>query len=117
MLILNLQLKKIDGCANNPENLSTTKIGENIPCRYSMSTIWAFDHIKKKHTLYRGNDCTKNFCESLRGHLKNIIDFEKKKNVTVNKRRTKITSRCKSLLYLRKKNLQKVLRNHKLSEN
>ena len=47
MLILNLQLKKIDGCANNPENLSTTKIGENIPCRYSMSTIWAFDHIKK----------------------------------------------------------------------
>ena len=26
---------------------------------------------------------------------KNKIDFEKKKNVTINKRRTKITSRCK----------------------
>ena len=33
--------KKIDGCVNNPENSSTTKIGEHIPCRYSISTIWA----------------------------------------------------------------------------
>ena len=39
----------------------------------------------------------KKFCESLRGHAKNIIDFEKK-NVTVNKRRTKIVSRGKSTL-------------------
>ena len=35
----------------------------------------------------------KKFCESLREHAKNIINFEKQKNVTVNKRRTKITSR------------------------
>ena len=34
----------------------------------------------------------KKFCESLREHIKNIIDFEKKKNVTVNKKSTKITS-------------------------
>ena len=32
-------IKKIDGCANNPENSSTTKIGEHNPCGYSMSTI------------------------------------------------------------------------------
>ena len=25
-------IKKIDGCANNPEKSSTTKIGEHIPC-------------------------------------------------------------------------------------
>ena len=31
--------KKIDGCANNPENSSATKIVEHIPCGYSMSTI------------------------------------------------------------------------------
>ena len=31
--------KKIDGCVNNPENSSGTKIGEHIPCGYSMSTI------------------------------------------------------------------------------
>ena len=47
-------IRKRDGCANNPENYSTTKILEYIPCRYSMSTIWAFDHIENKHTLYRG---------------------------------------------------------------
>ena len=44
-------IKKIDGCENNPENSSTTKIGEHIPCRYSMSTSLAFDHIENKHTL------------------------------------------------------------------
>ena len=32
--------KKIDGCANNPENSSTTKIVEHISCGYSMSAIW-----------------------------------------------------------------------------
>ena len=36
-------IEKIDGCANNPKNSSTTKIGEYIPCKYSMSTIPAFD--------------------------------------------------------------------------
>ena len=92
-------IRKIDGCANNPENSSTTKIGEHIPCGYSMSTIWEFDLIENKHTLYRGKDCMKKFCISLREHAKNIIDFEKK-NVTVNKRRIKITSRCKNMLYL-----------------
>ena len=32
-------IKKIDGCANNPENSSTAKIVERIPCGYSMATI------------------------------------------------------------------------------
>ena len=42
-----------------------------------MSTIWAFDHIENKHSLYHGKDCMKKFCESLKDHAKNIIDFEK----------------------------------------
>ena len=74
-----------------------------------MPTIWAFDHIENKHTLYRRKNYMKKFCESLREHPKSIIDFEKKKNVTVNKRRTKITSRCKNMLYLWEKNLKKDL--------
>ena len=41
-------IKKIDGCANNPENSSTTKVGEHIPCGYSMSTICTFDYIENK---------------------------------------------------------------------
>ena len=45
---------KIDGCANNPEKHSISKIGEHIPCGCSMPTIWGFDHIEIKHTLYCG---------------------------------------------------------------
>ena len=44
-----------------------------------MPTIWAFYHIENKHTLYREKDCMKRFCESLREHAKNVINFEKKK--------------------------------------
>ena len=74
--------KKINRCSNNPESSSTAKIGEHIPCGYSVSTIWAFDSIENKHTLYCGKDCMKKFCESLREHAKNINDFEKKKMLT-----------------------------------
>ena len=44
-------IEKIDGCANNPENSSATKIGEHIPCGYSVSTIWRSDRIEDNHTL------------------------------------------------------------------
>ena len=71
-----------------------------------MSTIWGFDHIEDTHGLYCGKDCVKKFCTSLKEHAKNISDFEK--NVTVNKRRIKITLRCKQGLYLWKKNTKKV---------
>ena len=27
-------IKKTNGCENNPEYSSTTKVGEHIPCRY-----------------------------------------------------------------------------------
>ena len=47
--------KKLDECTNNPENSSTTKIGEHILCGYSVSIISKFDDMEKKHTLSRGN--------------------------------------------------------------
>ena len=83
------------------------KVGEHIVCGCSMSVIWKFDRIENKHTLYRRNNCMRNFCESLREYTKNITNFEKNKNVTVQKRKTKITSRWKSMFYLWKKNLKK----------
>ena len=91
-------IKKIDRCGNNLEKSSILKLRQHIPCVYSMSTIWAFGHIENKHTLYCGEDCMKKLCESFREHVKNIIDFEKK-NVTINKERTKITPRCKGMLH------------------
>ena len=43
-------VKKIYDYKNNPKKSSTTKIGEHIPCGYSMSTIWTFDRTKNKHS-------------------------------------------------------------------
>ena len=45
-------IRKIDECTNNPKESSTTKIGEHIPCGYSLSTIWGFDHIEDKHFIF-----------------------------------------------------------------
>ena len=56
---------------------------------YSTSVIWAFDNIENKHTLCCGEDCMKKFCESLREHMKNIIDFEKKKMLPLTKEELK----------------------------
>ena len=59
-----------------------------------MSTTWGFKHIKNKHTLYRGKDCMKTFCESLKEHATKITGFKKKKNVAFNKQRVKSTRGC-----------------------
>ena len=77
-------IEKIDGSKNNPEISSTTKVSEHIPSGFSMSTVSSFRNIENKHDVYRGKDCMKKFCESLREQaMKKII---KKK--------------CKNLLYL-----------------
>ena len=52
-------VKRKEGCANNPQKSSTRKAGEHIICGYSLPAIWGFNHIKNKHTLYRGKDCMK----------------------------------------------------------
>ena len=55
----------------------------------------------------------KKFWSSLRENTANILDFEKKKNVTVSKRRFKTTLRCKKLLHLWKKIFQKLAKSKK----
>ena len=82
-------IRKENGCAINPENSSTIKIGEHIPCGYSMSIIWGFDHIENKHTLYCIKGYFKKFCTFLREHAKNIIDFEKRKLLPLTKEELK----------------------------
>ena len=54
-------IEKNDGCKNNPENSYPTEVGEHIPSGFSMSTISSFEH-----DVYRGKECMKKFCESLR---------------------------------------------------
>ena len=57
-------MEKTDGCKNNLENSSTTKVSKHIPSGFSMSTISSFRSIENKHDVYRGKDCMKKFCES-----------------------------------------------------
>ena len=78
--------RKIDGCEDNPENSSTTKTGKLIPYRYSMSTICRINHIEDTHFLYCGKYCMKTFCESLREHEKNMINFENKKMLALTRK-------------------------------
>ena len=52
-------IEKIDGCKNNPENSSTSKVSEHIPSGFSMSTLSSFRSIENKHAIYRGKNCIK----------------------------------------------------------
>ena len=72
-------IEKIDGCKNNPENSSTSKVSEHIPLGFSMSTISSFRSIENQHDMYRGKDCIKKFWEFLREQVMKIINFKKKK--------------------------------------
>ena len=103
-------IRKIGRCAGNPENFSTTKIGEHIPCGYSVSLIWTFDHIENKTTFDRGKDCMEKFCESLREHAKNIINFEKKKMLPLLKQEFKSHQDAKVCYICRKQSLKSSLK-------
>ena len=66
-------IEKIDGCKNNPESSSTTKVSKHISSGFSLPTISSFRSIENKHDVYRGKDCMKKFCESLRENAMKII--------------------------------------------
>ena len=98
---------EIDRCKNNHENSLTTKVGQHISPGFSMSTILSIKSIENKHDVYRGKDCMKKFCESLRDHaMKIIIFFFLKKKEVINKRAAGIIWQFKNLLYLWRKRLE-----------
>ena len=68
--------RKHDGCKNNPESSSTTKLSEHIPSGFSISTISSFRGIGNKHDVCRGLYCMKKNCEFLREHAMKIINFD-----------------------------------------
>ena len=75
-------ITKVDQCKNNPEKSSTTKKGD-IPCGYSMPTIWTFDGIENGHDVVTVEDFMKKFSESLREHTIKVINFEKKEMISL----------------------------------
>ena len=54
---------KNDGCKNNPEISSTTKVSEHISSGFSMFAISSFKSIEYKHDVYRGKGCMEKFCD------------------------------------------------------
>ena len=44
-----------------------------------MSAVSSFKSIENKHDVYRGKDCVKRFCESLRKHAMKTIILKRKK--------------------------------------
>ena len=74
-----------------------------------MSTIWGFDHIENKHTLYCGKDCMKKFCDSFREHASNIIDFEKTKMLPSTKNELNYIKMQKYAIFVKEKSLKSLL--------
>ena len=48
---LECKIAKIDGCKNNLENSSATKVRKHIPSGFSMYTILSFKSIQNKHDV------------------------------------------------------------------
>ena len=71
---LEFLIEKIDGCKNDSENSFTTKVDKHVLSGFSMSTISSFKNIENKHDVYRGKDCMKTFCGSLREHAMKITN-------------------------------------------
>ena len=80
-------LEKMNICHNNPEKSSTTKINKHTPFGYSLFTHCSFDTTKNNFDYHRGKDCMKNFSLDLREYTTKIINYEKKRNDTLNKER------------------------------
>ena len=76
-------LVKMSTCINNPNESYTTKINKHIPSGYSIFTSCSFDESKNKLNYYRGNDCMKKLCKDLRIHATKIINYEKKKIISL----------------------------------
>ena len=63
-IIFECIIEKIDGCKDNPENLSTAKVREHTASGFSMSTISSFRSIENKHGIYRSKDYMKQIMNS-----------------------------------------------------
>ena len=76
-----------------------------------MSTIFALDHIGSNHSLYRVQQSMKKFCESLREHTKNLIDFEKRNMIPLTKEELKLHHDAKNCYICRKRIFQELTKN------
>ena len=97
-------IEKTNECKNNPQNSFITIVSKHIPSGFPMSIIFSFKSIQIKHGVYRGKDCMKKICESLRQYAINIINLKKKRNYQQKSSRNHMKMQ-KSVIFV-KKNLK-----------
>ena len=97
---------------NNPNESSTIKINKHTPSGYSIFTNCSFDESKNKISYYRGDDCMKKFCKDLREHSTKIINYEKKKMISLTTEEKTHYDKQKYGIYV-KKNLIIMIKNNK----
>ena len=104
-------LEKMDTCENDPNKSSITKINKHTPLGYSIFTHCSFDESKNKLNFYRGDDCMKKFCKDLREHSTTIINYEKKKMISLTTEE-KIHYNKQKVCYICKKEFDHKMREH-----
>ena len=70
-----------------------------------MSTISSFKSIGNKHDVYRGKDCMKKFCESLRQHAMEVINSKKKNMRLLTKKQQESNEKAK-ICYICKEKIE-----------
>ena len=104
-------LEKMSTCINNPNESSTTKINKDTPSGYSIFTSCSFDESKNKLNYYNGKDCMKKFCQDLKEHAARIINYEKKKIISLTKEEN-IDYNDQQICYICKKEFDKHDKKH-----
>ena len=107
-------LEKMSTCQNNPIESSTTEINKHIPSGHSIFTHCSFGQSKNKLDHYRGKDCMKKFCKNLREHATKIINYEKKKMISLTTEE-KIYHKEQEIFYICKKEFDE--KNYKVRDH
>ena len=77
-----------------------------------MPTVLLFKYIENKHDVYRGKDCMKKLCESLKEQDMQIINFKKKKMKSLAKDQQKSYENAK-ICYICKEKIENKYLKHK----
>ena len=93
---------KQQSCQNNPNESYTERKAIHEPCGYSLDLVCSFDSKEDEHSFYRGQDCIKKFCSELKELGTKVVNYEQKKNDTINMRRCCFLSKSKTMLHMRK---------------
>ena len=93
-------LEKVSTCINNPYESSTTDIKKHTPSGYAIFTHCSFDESKSKLNYYGKDDCMNNMI--IRKHVTKIINYEKKKMISLTTEKKYITINKKYVIYVKK---------------